>query len=262
MGLAGLGNFGALYDEPPALSWQYPAAAAALPARVMLPRTPVRNQGRLSSCTGFAFGTAVNILSARFGLISSPLALYHAFRLRSGFGAHQDLGAYMEPAIQALAVDGAGSEAQHPYAEERLAVTPSRAYREQAADHRALGWYRALAVASMKSALAAGLPGIMAFSVPPGFGDVGLDGEWRDLGGRELGAHSVCRVGYDDAHRNPIDGTLGAFVDQNSWGEEWGDSHPDGGPGEGFFWTPYSAFPGRRWYDAIVPTMIDTEAGA
>ena len=43
---------------------------------------------------------------------------------------------------------------------------------------------------------------------------------------RENGGHAMCIIAYDD---NKFDG---AFLVQNSWGEDWGK--------DGYFWLPYS----------------------
>lgn len=261
MGAPGLGTLGALYAPPPPDAVSMPVGAGALPAQAFTTRTVVRNQGARNSCTGHAFGAAMNILSGG-ALISSPLALYYDFRKASGFAPSQDAGAFMEPAAKALCSLGVGSEALWPYDPAKYAVAPPTAYRQQAADHRCAGWYRALSVASAKTALSLGLPVVLAFEVPPDFGGVGATGAWQDNGGAAIGGHAVLMVGYDDTAR-----ATGAFLVLNSWGDDWGTMHPSDTTGplllkpEGHFWLPYSSFPGSRFFDAIAFSAVDTVAG-
>lgn len=251
----GLGQLGALVEPPPADAAQMPVGVAALPPSAFTVRTPVRNQLARNSCTGFAFGTIANILSAG-QLVSSPLALYWYFRKESGFQPSQDGGAYMEPCARALTRYGVGSEALWPYDTAKYAQEPPRAYRDQALDHPGTAWYRALSVLGLRTALSLGLPAALGFQVPPDFGKTGLSGTWTDGGGAAVGGHAVCAVGYDDNAQ--------AFLIQNSWGQGWGAKHPEAmGASDmaGWFWLPYSAYPGSRWFDAIVFSALDLEAG-
>lgn len=244
-----------------------PVGVGALPTLAFTARTPVRNQKSRNACTAFAFGGAIQIIvKALLGqvLITAALALYRAFRIASGFSVNADQGAYMEPCARALQAQGAGSEALWPYETAPYADEPPEVYRQEARDHRVISWYRALSVVAMKTALSLGLPVVMGFQVQPDFSQVGVNGEWQDNGGAAIGGHAVLAVGYDDAHVNN-DGTLGAFLMQNSWGKTWGTNHPHDVPGagnEGFFWVPYTAFPGRRWFDAIVIQTLDTAVAA
>lgn len=247
-----LGSFGCLLAPPPASAWQMPVAAGALPASAYTARTIVRDQGRLNSCTGFAYGAALNIMS-KMGLVASPLGLYWYFRRASGFGPSQDVGAYMEPAALALGTVGVGSEALHPYDPARLATEPAGAWRDQARDHRVATWYRALSVGAARTALAAGLPVVVGFAVPPSFDQVGASGMWTDGGGAALGGHATVICGYDDPTQT--------FTVLNSWGSTWGGGHPQANTERGYFALPYSAFPGQRFMDAVVLQTFDLQAG-
>lgn len=244
MGEAFLGSFGALRADPPEESWLYPRAGAlALPDEVMLPiPTDVQDQGSLGSCTGQAFGKALEILDGR-GIEFSALGIYYNNRIASGFPAGEDTGAFMDPSVRALASYGAGSESLWPYDVSMFAHVPGRRWREQALDHRVTHWFRATDAQRLRTALAAGSPVVGAFEVPPDFAQTGETGLWHDRGGSALGGHAVCFVGYKD----------GMFKIQNSWSDRWGD--------EGHFWLPYSAFDGPRWYDAIVIEKYDSVAG-
>ena len=251
----GLGYFGAIRADPPAEAWTYPRVPriSALPQQATLPLpTAVHDQGRLGSCVGQAFSRALEI-EVGTGLEVSALAVYYDARIASGFPANQDTGAFMEPAIQSLASYGAGSESLWPYDIAKFSQRPPLDYRRQALDHRVLAWYRARGVDDAKSALAAGHACVTAFDVPSSFDEVGRSGEWIDRGGSPVGGHAVLMFGYDDD--GYADGSVGgAFKVMNSWGSDWGNA--------GWFWLPYSAYaPGGRFWDSVVMTLYDEEAG-
>lgn len=224
------------------------SGVAELPAAVTLPLvTAVHDQGSLGSCVGQAYARALEI-EVGSGIELSALGIYYGARVASGFPAGEDTGAYLEPAVRALAAHGAGSEALWPYLPQRFAVRPPTDYAAQAMDHRVGNWYRARSVAQAKAALASHHPCVTAFDVPPDFGEVGRTGVWLDRGGKAVGAHAVLLWGYDDAR--------GAFRVMNSWGADWGN--------DGWFWLPYEAYAkdpdgDGRWWDSIVVTTFDKE---
>ena len=182
------------------------------------------------------------------GLVTAPLALYYNFRLKSGFPANKDTGAFMEPAVKALVSQGVGSESLWPYEPSNFATQPSAEYQRQAFDHRVSKHYRAQTVLQAKTAISQGLPVVIAFDVPRAFTtETGESGVWTDRGGAAVGGHAVCIMGYDDERHG------GSFKVQNSWGTSWGDN--------GLYWLPYSAYLGPRYWDGIVLTTWDLEAG-
>lgn len=256
MGRPFVGALGALKPAAQPDRAQMPVPARGLEPRAYTARTVVRNQGNIGACVGFCAATCLSIMQGG-GVILSPLALYRDFREYSGLDVNADTGAFLEPAARALSERGAGSEALWPYDTSRFREPPPYSYRAQAIDHKVTSWYSARAVAQVKAAVAQGLPVMTAFDVPPRFEQVGRTGVWSDPGGTPLGAHCVTIVGYDD------DTHGGAFLIQNSWGNEWGTSHPRPGDGSrGFFWVPYDAFAGSRWWDSVVFQTFDVEAGS
>lgn len=254
MGQERLGHFGALIAEPPGDAWMYPRPVGLLESEVFLKLvTSVQDQGALGSCTGQAFAKALEIIDGT-GREFSPLGLYYNNRMFSNLPLDQDTGAYMEESVKSLTVMGAGSEAFWPYDITKFATKPPAVWRQQALDHRVESWYRTGTVEQARAALSNGYPIVAAFEVPPGFSTTGRTGEWVDEGGSALGGHAVVIVGYDDQ--------VNRFLVCNSWGETWGTHHPKyTDMGDGYFWLPYTAFDGPRWYDAIVITKYDETAG-
>jgi len=226
----------------------FPVAARGLSAQADCAPSPVRDQGDLGACVGFAFGCALNSMHGA-GLITAPLALYYDFRTQSGFPADQDTGAFIQPALSALVQFGAGSEVTWPYEVDKFATRPSMTYKRQALDHRVSKHYRATSAVQAKTAVSNGLPVVVAFNAPPNFvKDTGASGVWADNGRATVGGHATCIMGYDDTKHD------GAFRVQNSWSTEWGE--------DGFFWLPYDVYEGQRFWDGAVVTTWDMEAGS
>jgi len=252
VGSRGLGSFGAKRAAIPPDAVRMPPAAGALQSEWFTPRVLVLNQGGQGACTGFAFRVPL----VTFGSAEvSPGGLYYWNRYESNPSwVNLDSGAYMQPSVEALMKYGAGSEVLHPY-DLPFESRPSDAWMAQAADHRVEAFYRATTVHQIKTALSIGIPVVLSFDVPPGFDVVGETGYWNDTGGKALGGHAVCAVGYDDVEQ--------AFLIQNSWGTGWGIPHPHDGRDapEGFFWVPYEVIQGPRWWDGFVITTFDLEAG-
>lgn len=285
MGVPRLGGMGAIRAPIPPNAWRMVRAVRALAPRFFCARSPVRDQGDLGSCTGFAFSLAWAIIHTAIlkapGIIPSALAFYYFNRYESNpLWVGEDTGAFMEPSARALMRYGAGSEALWPYDPVAYAIRPDAAYLAQAADHLLKAYYRATTVAAAKTALAGGLPVVTSFDVPHSFIETGETGEWVDKGGRAVGGHALCLVGYDDEHPYGSSyASRGAFLVQNSWGRDWGTHHPEdevvelydpddpeepfkaATPNEGFFWLPYETFEGNRWWDGFVLSTCDMEAG-
>ena len=244
-------HFGALIAPIPSGAWEYPISARGLSVRAECAPSLMRDQGELGSCTGFAFGCAINSMHGA-GLVTAPLALYYDFRTESGFQADQDSGAFMEPAVAALVKFGAGSESAWEYPDPtpgNFAERPSWEYKRQALDHRVTKHYRATTAVQAKTAISNGLPVVVAFNVPMSFlVKTKVTGVWVDEGGPAQGGHAVCIMGYDDEKHG------GSFRIQNSWSADWGEG--------GFFWLPYDAYEGSRWWDGIVLQTMDMEAGS
>lgn len=254
MGEPFVGAMGAKFAPPPKTAWLMPRPVGDMPESMFVRWAVLRHQLTIGSCTGFCFGAVSQVVSG-IGMIPSPLALYWYFRKESGLPTDQDTGAYMEPAVRALMKYGIGSESLWPYNPADFAKEPSALYQQQALDHLATHYYRALTVDQVKAAILNGYAIAGSFDVPQGFEEVGETGEWLDKGGPALGGHAVAIIGYDDMHNG------GCLLVQNSWGNTWGAAHPhEPGGSLGYFWVPYDAYEyGTRWWDGIVVTKMDLD---
>ena len=115
-------------------------------------------------------------------------------------------------------------------------------------------------MARVKGLVAAGLPSMFGFTVYGCVEEAEEDGRvpFPCPSDRTLGGHAVAAVGYDDGVEveNPAceEGTTGALLVRNSWGEEWGDG--------GYGWLPYEyVLEGLAidWWTLLKSEWVDTE---
>lgn len=201
---------------------------------------PVRDQGALGACTGFAGAAMAEFLWRRYRgreLVFSPLFLYYQERALDGDLGAGDTGSSGRTCVKALAQAGVCLEPNDPYDASVFRNPPSAAANEEALAYRA-GAYHNLghSVQDMKACLASGYGFIVGFTVYDSFeseavASSGLMPVPDTSRERALGGHEVFFVGYDDTVACPGTRSAGAFKVQNSWGTGWGQS--------GFFWFPY-----------------------
>jgi hypothetical protein len=184
-----------------------------------------------NSCT--AHGT---LGAFRYDLISrgkpdialSRLQQYYNSRALEGT-TKIDNGAEIRDALKAICASGACPESEWPYVVSKFATrAPAKCYTD-AKKHEGLTYQRvSQSLASIKSALAGGLPVIIGISVYESFesdavartGTVPMPKKSEQL----LGGHCVICVGFDDATQR--------FRCMNSWGTAWGKN--------GDFTLPYA----------------------
>ena len=214
---------------------------------------PVKDQGQLGACTGFA-GTAHREFLARqykaADIVLSPMYLYWRERELEGT-VNQDSGAQIRSCVWVLNHYGTCLESSDEYAPARFTVPPTAEQTEQAAQLKTGAYHRLSTVDDMKSCLAYGNENeqytfVAGFAVYSSFesAQVARDGLMpvpnvaREL---LLGGHAVHFMGYDDTVRCPGTRSAGAFQVQNSWGRGWGQ--------DGHFWFPYecAADPNIMW---------------
>lgn len=221
-----------------------PRAADAPPAPVLPPSAdlrakcpPVVDQGTIGSCTANAGCELMEFLEARAAAdpAFSRLFVYFYTRQVEGTAPTDDAGAEIRDVMKALAQFGACYEPTWPYdpPEQRFALEPSAAAVLEAAQHKALFYYRCPDLLTVRASIAQGFPVELGFSVPDNMmsADCAQTGEVHYPAAAEgfQGGHAVMVVGYDDA--KVIGGETGALLCQNSWGPGWGVG--------GFFWLPY-----------------------
>jgi len=201
---------------------------------------PVRDQGQLGSCTAETGCEQVEFLEGKAlaSRLRSVLFLYGFTRILEGTPLSEDSGAEMRDVMSALAKYGVCYEETWPYEPpmERFQLEPSAAAVAEAAEHKALLYYRCASLRALRASLTQGFPVGFGFSVPENMlsDACAASGIVRMSSGTEGfdGGHAVTAVGHDDTM--VIDGVPGALLCQNHWGVGWGI--------QGFFWLPYGFF--------------------
>lgn len=196
--------------------------------------SPVRDQGDLGSCTGFA--SAVGFREALLNdakkpfVPLSPLYVYYWERQREK-SINVDSGATIRSAMKVLAKFGAAPEALWPYDISKFRDRPSDISIVQGKQYAISKYHRVNNVIEMKQALSIHHPIVIGIEVWESFesdevastGIVPIPDEQKEA---MLGGHAVCVVGYDDALRS--------FIIKNSWGTSWGQG--------GYCLIPYAYF--------------------
>jgi C1A family cysteine protease len=220
-----------IYQGPPELT------AAKLPASVDLRQyaSPIDDQGNLGSCTGNSIAGAIDLIDKKTqnkALRVSRLFIYYQERVLEG-DVYYDNGAYIRDGIKACYTYGAPQETTWPYTLSKWATRPSSAAYSEALTRKVTGYAKCTDLTAIKTALAAGTPVVVGFTVYSSF----EQGAWQLPGGSGLmpypnintesvlGGHAVCVVGYNDALAG------GRLIVRNSWGTSWADN--------GYFYMPY-----------------------
>lgn len=227
-------------------------AEAPLPDRVsLLSKIPeVLDQGQLGSCVTHGIGQAVRMASAGPAGHAPPLLsrlwLYYNGRALEDV-VHEDAGLQPSDAFQVLSELGFCEEKYWPYDPDRFQEKPPFMAYHAAADQKWLKGYYAVhpgnQALDVKRALAQGYAVPCGIQVDEAFEEHQTSSLGVYLpGGKKLGGHYVCAVGYDGR---------GLWI-VNSWGNtEWGhdagvlDPTERGRLGRGFAMLPW-------WYVASV----------
>ena len=222
------------------------APQAALPSVVDLSPacSPVRDQGEMGCCSGFALAGAYEYLElmdlkAKMTLAGAPemfdltqfsevseLFIYYGERVLEGT-VNEDSGAEIRDGIKVLARLGVCRETLWPYADTNLLKQPVQAAYDEAAQHKVIQYQRLNILDDIRHCLASGFPVAFGFDVYANFesdycaktGDLQMPASGEPL----VGGHAVLDVGYDDNARK--------LKIRNSWGPEWGLA--------GYFTMPY-----------------------
>lgn len=200
----------------------------------------IENQGALSSCTGNASTSALEILTL-WTARSRLFTYYNARLLGNKDWVNVDDGAFIRDAIKSLFKYGSPPESKWPYRAASVNVRPSNtAYEVATSAQTALSldyeYVRLTTLTQLKSALAAGQPVVFGFAVTEAFENI-KKGDRYPLpvptsGEKTLGGHAVVAVGYSDAAVAP-------YIEvRNSWGKAWGD--------EGHFYLDQKWFTDKR----------------
>lgn len=196
--------------------------------------SPVRDQGDLGSCTGFAivtgFRECLEIVSKRPLVVLSPLFEYYYERLFE-HTLNQDAGAQIRDGMHVLRKMGATPETDCPYDITKFTDAPSAQAVADAKPFAISAFHRINNRIEIKQALSINHPVVIGIEVWESFesdvvaqtGVVPIPNQSTE---QNLGGHAVCVVGYNDAKQQ--------FIVKNSWGTGWGD--------QGYFYLPYGYF--------------------
>lgn len=225
--------------------------------------SPVREQGKLGACSGFAIGTGLRefiilknlppppplpvkkrsclltllpeSLLMKLGMVEfvtlSPMFLYYMERVLENT-VNEDRGATMRSGMKVLCDTGICSETHYPYDIEHFNAKPGLAARTEAINYKVSAYSRVMGLTNMKSCLALGGGLVLGMYVYESFetpevartGIMPVPRQTEQL----LGGHAVFCCGYVDDTTWPGGGYL---IIKNSWGTSWGQG--------GYFLMPY-----------------------
>ncbi len=213
-------------------------ATAPLPPEIDLRHlcSPVRDQGQLGGCTGFAIAAGLReFLAIKLGqslVPMSPLFVYYEERALE-HTISQDAGAQPRDGLKVLAKTGCSPEADDPYDISLFTQQPSAQAMQDAQNYKIAAYHRLRTLSDALACLAGGNGIVMGFKVFESFesnavaqtGDMPMPAE----GEATVGGHAVFIAGYKTDPGTPGGGCL---VVKNSWGTGWGDN--------GYFYMPYA----------------------
>lgn len=180
-------------------------------ASLMQWQTPVKNQGKLSSCGAFAGVAALEMLRKRFtgsNLDLSELFLYYNAR------SHKDVdnGTYLRDVCKSLQKDGIALEQFWPYQQEKWKDEPNFAAQFAGKYIKIKGYYRCKDIDSIKGAITLNQPVLIGLKIYSDFLTLRDDTYTLNKKAKSIGGHAMMVVGYSDYN---------VFV-KNSWGKQWG----------------------------------------
>ncbi|MDE3089473.1 MAG: C1 family peptidase [Chloroflexota bacterium] len=234
-------GYGYVRDVPDARDFTYTTTRptqVALPPLVDLRHlcSPVRDQGKLGSCTGFAIAAGMREFLERKTtgkfVKMSPLFVYYEERKLENT-VTQDAGAQPRDGFKVLATMGCAPEKDDPYNVSAFQNSPSSKAVQDATRFKIAAYHRLSNLTDMQRCLAGGSGFVLGFVVYESFeGDaVAKTGNMPmpQSGEKVLGGHAVFAAGYKTDPKLPGGGCL---IIKNSWSTTWGD--------QGYFYMPFA----------------------
>ena len=227
--------------------------------------SPVRDQGQLGCCTGFAIAVGMREFLENAAPTPTPtptptpapspgcssaklLPKFHHKESQAGADPAlaaipllrrararrhdgQDAGAEPRDGFKVLNQTGCAREADWPYDISRFTVAPPDTVVQSAGDFKVSAYQRLTDMTDMKTCLAGGAGLVLGFTVYSSFESIGADGKMPMPASDEqiIGGHAVFVAGYSDDASWAGGGYL---IVKNSWGAGWGD--------HGYFYMPYA----------------------
>lgn len=205
------------------------------------------DQGNLGSCSACSLARSIDARSKAIGapvINPAPLFIFHEAKSEAGTLENVVSGTSLFQVLQVVRTVGFCAEKTWPYDPRLLKVKPSAAAYEEASHHKVtdrpgIAWIGSN-IGRIKYALANFLFPVFGMDIFESFeearwtGHVPLPKPWD----KRDGSHAMMLAGYDDGHKNS-DGSLGAFIGQNSWGRLWGDMR---NMVRGLVYIPYTVF--------------------
>lgn len=212
--------------------------------------TPVETQGRIGSCTAHAGASLVEYYENRNHGSYIPASRLFLYKVtRNYMQMTGDTGANPRSTMAAMVLFGVPPESHYPYEISDYDKEPPAFCYSFAQNYKTVKFFRhdlarpklsrQNVLKSLKTSLANGVPFMFGFTVYSSISSAAETGIIPMPGkmDRRLGGHAVAAFGYDDeavikhpymTRQKP---SKGAFLIQNSWGEQWGQ--------KGYGWLPY-----------------------
>lgn len=216
----------------------------ALPEAVSLAKfCPQRkDQGKQGSCVAWSSAYAArSILEATATGASPDQVAFSPSFLYNQIGLDGCQGSYIIRAMENMTQVGAVPFNEFPYDENDCTRQPSGSLKQEAGQHRMLGFTRLtdgdkinnIDLHAIKEHLAKDVPVVIGMMVGGSFMQQMMGEEvWHptsdDYSQMGFGGHAMCVIGYDDRKEG------GAFQIMNSWGPAWGNN--------GIAWVKYNDF--------------------
>lgn len=234
-------SYGYVKDDPDELDYKF---SAIRPTQVAVPPSvdlraqcsPVRDQGQLGSCTGFAIAVGLRefLEISNGGSFTglSPLFLYYEER-KIEHTISQDAGAQPRDGMKVLTKLGCAPETDDPYNISAFTTPPTATALKDAKPFKVAAYHRLQNLDEIKTCLAGGMGLMIGFKVYSSFESsaVAQTGNMPMPAPNEsvVGGHAVFVAGYmTDASW----AGGGYLIVKNSWGTDWGD--------KGYFYMPWA----------------------